>query len=177
MERRKTYIIEDLEQLKVLADPFRIKLLERLVEEALTVKQLAERIDESPAKVHYHVKELERVGLIKLVKTREKGGILEKYYRAVAELFRLDRSFPPLKEGEGALRGAVLDSIREALDEARRAHPPVLVAIRRVRLTEAGLKELQREVEELLERFDWEEPQAPSHKVVFLAYPQGRDNS
>jgi len=31
MERRKTYIIEDLEQLKVLADPFRIKLLERLV--------------------------------------------------------------------------------------------------------------------------------------------------
>lgn len=27
---------------------------------------------------HYHVRELERVGLVQLVETREKGGILEK---------------------------------------------------------------------------------------------------
>lgn len=50
----------------------------------MTVTQLGEDLGESPAKLHYHVRELERLGVIHLVETREKGGVLEKYYRAVA---------------------------------------------------------------------------------------------
>ncbi|MFX9193241.1 hypothetical protein ABTN81_19910, partial [Acinetobacter baumannii] len=50
-----------------------------------TVTQLGDELGETPSKLHYHVRELERIGAIKLVETREKGGILEKYFRAVAK--------------------------------------------------------------------------------------------
>jgi DNA-binding transcriptional ArsR family regulator len=73
-----------LDQVHTLADPLRVRILDRLVREPMTVKMLGTDMGEPPAKVHYHVRELDRIGVIHLVETREKGGILEKYYRAVA---------------------------------------------------------------------------------------------
>lgn len=81
----ETYNLETLEQLRAVADELRLRILEQLAHQAMTVTQLAGVLGEVPAKLHYHVRELEKVGLLKLVETREKGGILEKYYRAVAK--------------------------------------------------------------------------------------------
>jgi DNA-binding transcriptional ArsR family regulator len=82
------YEFTSLEQLRAIADELRMRVIEVLASKPMTVTQLGELLGEAPAKVHYHVRELERVGLVKLVETREKGGILEKYYRAVAKSFR-----------------------------------------------------------------------------------------
>ncbi|HEY7346753.1 MAG TPA: helix-turn-helix domain-containing protein [Ktedonobacterales bacterium] len=84
-EMRETYNLETLEQLRAVADELRLRILEQLKRQPMTVTQLAGVLGEVPAKLHYHVHELEKVGLLKLVETREKGGILEKYYRAVAK--------------------------------------------------------------------------------------------
>jgi DNA-binding transcriptional ArsR family regulator len=78
------YEIETLEQLRAIADVRRLRIVDLLREQPLTVTQLGERMGLAPAKVHYHVRELEKVGLLRLVETREKGGILEKYYQAIA---------------------------------------------------------------------------------------------
>jgi DNA-binding transcriptional ArsR family regulator len=78
------YLVESIEQMRALADALRLRVLELLAHRAMTATQLSAALGEQPAKVHYHVRELERVGLVALVETREKGGILEKYYRAVA---------------------------------------------------------------------------------------------
>jgi DNA-binding transcriptional ArsR family regulator len=78
------FIIETVEQLRAIADPLRQRIIELLMIESLTATQLAERLGEAPAKVHYHVRELERVGLILLAKTQKKGGILENYYHAIS---------------------------------------------------------------------------------------------
>ena len=51
----------------------------------MTVTQLGDILGIAPARVHYHVRELEKVGLLCPVETREKGGILEKYYQPVAK--------------------------------------------------------------------------------------------
>jgi DNA-binding transcriptional ArsR family regulator len=91
-EIAKVYEINSLEQLRAMADQLRLSILERLLGRAMTVTQLGEALGIAPAKAHYHVRELERVGLLRLVNTREKGGILEKYYRAVAEDFQVPRS-------------------------------------------------------------------------------------
>lgn len=80
----EVYNIESVEQLRAAADPLRMRIGSALERRAMTVTQLGALLDEAPAKIHYHVRELERVGLLQLVGTREKGGILEKYYRAVA---------------------------------------------------------------------------------------------
>jgi len=84
-ELPETYDIENIEQMRALADELRLRIIELLVQEPKTATQIGDALDVAPAKAHYHVRELERVGLLKLVFTREKGGILEKYYRAVAK--------------------------------------------------------------------------------------------
>jgi DNA-binding transcriptional ArsR family regulator len=80
----ESYTLESVEQLRAIADELRLRILRQLVEQAMTVSQLAVVLGQAPNKVNYHVHELERVGLLKRVETREKGGFLEKYYRAVA---------------------------------------------------------------------------------------------
>ena len=80
----ETYDVETIEQVRAMADELRVRIIKQLVLQAMTVTQLAELFGEAANKLHYHVRELERVGLLKKVETREKGAILEKYYRAVA---------------------------------------------------------------------------------------------
>ncbi len=85
------YYLESLEQLRGVADELRMRIAALVVRQAMTVTDIARLLQEAPGKIHYHVRELERLGLIRLVETREKGGILEKYYRAVALNFVVPR--------------------------------------------------------------------------------------
>ena len=88
-ELADTFPIENLEQLRALADPLRMRILEQLVQRPMTMSQLGDAFGESTAKMHYHVRELEKFGFIKLVEKRERGGFIEKYYRAVAKDVRV----------------------------------------------------------------------------------------
>ena len=76
-----TYVVSDIDELRALLDSKRVVILRMLAEESLTVKQLADRMGLVPASVHYHVKVLERSGLVALVEVKEKSGILEKYVK------------------------------------------------------------------------------------------------
>jgi DNA-binding transcriptional ArsR family regulator len=80
----EVYHLETIEQVRALADELRLRITDLLSKQPMTVKQIGTTLKVSSGKVHYHVRELERVGLLKLVETREKRGILEKYYRTVA---------------------------------------------------------------------------------------------
>ena len=94
--------LSDVRQVKVLADPLRIRILEELSTAERTTKQVAERLGEKPTKLYHHVEALERVGLIRLARTRQKRGTLEKYYIAVARQFRTDsRLFSAAKARSG----------------------------------------------------------------------------
>ncbi len=86
----RSLTLSDLEQVKVLADPLRIRILEELCTEERTTKQVAQRLGEKPTKLYHHVDALERVGLIRLARTRQNRGTIEKYYLAVAQQFRAD---------------------------------------------------------------------------------------
>ncbi|MCE4956071.1 ArsR/SmtB family transcription factor [Macrococcoides caseolyticum] len=77
-------VIENLAQLKCVSDPFRIKLLELLSVEAKTGQQLADELEIPRAKIHYHLAELEKQGIIELVKTEQKHSIIQKFYAPVA---------------------------------------------------------------------------------------------
>ncbi|MCM3782825.1 helix-turn-helix domain-containing protein [Neobacillus mesonae] len=75
-------VLTTMEEVKTYSDPYRLKILNvfhRLGKPA-TVKEVADEIGELPAKVYYHVKKLEKVGLLTLVETREINGIVAKYY-------------------------------------------------------------------------------------------------
>lgn len=87
----EVYNLETIEQMRAIADPLRQRIMQELLQQPRTVTQVAEVLGIAPAKVHYHVRELERVGLTKLVFTREKGGILEKYFQPVARNLFVDQ--------------------------------------------------------------------------------------
>src|SRR6266699_7248477 len=117
----ENYEIETNEQLRAIADMRRARILELLRDRPMTVTQLGELMGEGPAKIHYHVRELEKVGLLRLVERREKGGILEKYYQPVAREISVEKSLlsaPP--DGALAMTGAWLNQIKDGFQRALR---------------------------------------------------------
>src|SRR6266496_4167250 len=105
-------LIERPEQLKALGHPLRLKVLQTLAEqgEALTNRELAERIGVDPGHLHFHVRMLHRAGLIELA---EGGARREKPYRAAAQTIRVA---PELTSAglSGDLHAAMLDEVQRA---------------------------------------------------------------
>lgn len=85
------FVLNDIEQIRAMADPLRQRIVEALIEAPLTTKQVAQQLKEQPTKLYHHVELLEKAGIIKLVETKPKRGTVEKYYRAVAQSFTVDR--------------------------------------------------------------------------------------
>jgi DNA-binding transcriptional ArsR family regulator len=79
--------IERPEQLKALGHPLRLKVLQVLAdsERPLTNRELAARLAVDPGHLHFHVRMLNRAGLIELVEVAGR----EKPYRPVAKHFRV----------------------------------------------------------------------------------------
>lgn len=86
-EPSETMQVDDPEALKLLADPFRSRILDLLRAKVHTAKELAQVLNLSPKKLYYHLKLMEEKGLIRIVSTRIVSGIIEKSYRATAYLF------------------------------------------------------------------------------------------
>ncbi len=83
--------ITTAEQLKAISDPLRLTVLELILHEARTVKQIAKILKQPATKLYYHMNTLEEQGLVSLVDTRLKKGIQEKYFRAAGITYQVDR--------------------------------------------------------------------------------------
>lgn len=70
-----------LDQLKILSDPSRLQILALLFDRDMSVSQIAQAMDITPATVHHHVSKLLEARLIKQTRTAVKGNLIEKYYR------------------------------------------------------------------------------------------------
>ncbi|WP_232697830.1 winged helix-turn-helix domain-containing protein [Brevibacillus daliensis] len=84
---REVFEITDPDALKSFTVPERVKILQLFEDLApRTAKQIATELGENAARLHYHVKELVKVGLLQQVDTRVKGSIIEKYYQPIAKV-------------------------------------------------------------------------------------------
>ena len=162
------YEIATIEQLRAVADMLRIRIIDHLLERPMTVTQLGEALGEAPAKIHYHVRELEKAGLLVLVETREKGGILEKYYQPIARRMDVKKDLlsAPLDEVTLTISGW-LDQIRDgflrAYREGLQLHDEqqkeeqlrgLTFAFTRLYLTSEELQQLTRQLEEFCKPFE-----------------------
>ena len=89
--------LQSFEQLKLLADPRRRAILQRLMSGPASLTMLGKAIGEHPAWVRHHLKQLEAAGLVELVETRIQSGVVEKFYRACAGGFLLQELILPQK--------------------------------------------------------------------------------
>jgi DNA-binding transcriptional ArsR family regulator len=76
-------VIEDPAAAEVSLDPTRARLLAELAEPA-SATMLAARLGLARQKVNYHLRALERHGLVELVQERRKGNVTERLLRATA---------------------------------------------------------------------------------------------
>ena len=88
-ERASVKVISDLKQIKILADPFRQRVLSAFVKEPRTTKQAADFLGIKPTKLYHHVALLEEHGFLKLTSTNPKRGTTEKYFQATANRFEM----------------------------------------------------------------------------------------
>jgi DNA-binding transcriptional ArsR family regulator len=81
---RGTSRLDEQRALHALAHPLRVRILEQLREPA-SAAELARRLGESRQNLNYHLKELERGGLVRRVGDRPAGGFTETLYEANAD--------------------------------------------------------------------------------------------
>lgn len=155
---KKEKILSSLEEIKVFTDPFRMKILFALDEGPMTVKQLADMLEEIPSKVHYHVKELERIGVLEIVDKKEKSGIIEKYYYPTAESFRVEKIIMK-EEGWKEHIGNLKDTIFKNASEDYRNYlskknddDKEILNYGVIHLTDEEFDELDKKIKELMEK-------------------------
>jgi len=75
------------QELRALAHPLRLRLVEEFAGGARTTMQVAAAMGEPPTRLYHHVNALERAGILKLARTRQVRGTTEKYYEVAKKTF------------------------------------------------------------------------------------------
>ncbi|RAL22549.1 winged helix-turn-helix domain-containing protein [Thermoflavimicrobium daqui] len=87
-EMQEAYLVQLPEQATAVLHPLRGEILAQLSEPA-SATEVARKIGEKPQRVNYHLKILEKVGLVRRVGTRQVKNLVEVLYQAVARSFIL----------------------------------------------------------------------------------------
>ena len=169
-------VISDVETLKALSDPVRLRILETMVtaaDEAWTVKRLAKALDTNPTKLYHHINILEEREFIRVAGTRVVSGIIETRYRIAQLSLKLDRRLfsadtreqaavmhdvlqtvfdRSREEIETAIRVGAIDTIDDALPERK-----LLLSKGLVRLRASRAAKLREQLLDLLETAERED--------------------
>jgi DNA-binding transcriptional ArsR family regulator len=180
-------VISDVETLKAISDPLRLRILEAMVtrsDDAWSVKELAAALDVPQTRLYHHVELLVERDLLRAAEQRVVSGIIETRYRLAALSIRLD---PQLIGGGGAGESAAREMLATIFDETRRdleqvladpglaaLEPPDRPLISRglARLTTEQARDLRARLEALLAEFDGpsDDPTAVTYRLLTTMY-------
>jgi len=104
---------------KAIAHPLRHRILAILNERVASPKELADELDERLPNVSYHVKTLDELGAIELVRTEPRRGAVEHYYRALIRPFFDDDSWAELPVS--TRRSVISSNLRHIFRDIRAA--------------------------------------------------------
>ena len=165
-----TFVIKDLETLKVIADPIRNQIMEVLLNTPQNVKEVADKLGLAPSKLYYHFNMLEKFGFIEVVETRQVANLIEKYYQSKAPFLSIDPMLLTFDTSEGkenlyTVVEATIDTTRDdllrslqarsfQLDQGDAPKPRALVLTRNLaNLSDEKAEEFHQRLEALIEEF------------------------
>jgi predicted ArsR family transcriptional regulator len=159
------------EQAAAFSDSTRNDIIALLTERPATTSQLAKALEKPKGTVGHHLKVLEDLGLIGVVRTRKVRALTEKYYGRVATTY----VFPHI--GADETEGTARDFLVESLAEIR---PPTedeadIVTIRHARIEATRAEEWERRLLDLAEEFA-AQPRggATTYGLIIGLYPTDR---
>ncbi len=179
----KVFIIREDEQRRAFTSPIRMELIGLFSEGVpLSVSMIAERMGRPATAIHYHVRVLEKAGLLKRAGKTQSGRRPEALYLPVADLFKMeaDRQAPEetaamaLKTMATAFRMAERDMKAALTDPKSKTAGPyrnVFGARVHCRLSKKELSELNRHlrgIEKLLSRSH--QAHEPSPDDAFVSF-------
>jgi DNA-binding transcriptional ArsR family regulator len=100
------------QRMKALADPLRSLLLDLVLERAMTVTELAERVRRPRGSVAHHVDVLVDAGLMKIVRTRQVRALTERFYGRTARTIEVQHRDDDLPFFADARAEADLDAMK-----------------------------------------------------------------
>lgn len=142
---RQVRLIDDLETLRLLTQPLRLRIVEalRAAPGPLAVKDLAEILATSQTKLYYHVKLLDAAGLIRVAATRLVSGIPEKRYQAATFRIGVDRALlAPGTSGDDGLEVLLSVIFGQVQTEIRRGVAAGLIDLDLFMLDQVGPTQL-----------------------------------
>jgi len=183
--------VGDVETLKAISDPTRMRLLEVMVtrqDPAWSVKELATALGVPQTRLYHHIELLGERGLLRAVEQRVVSGIIETRYRVAARSFQLDRNLfagdtDEAREVLSGMLDAVFGRAREEVEEAVRTkvadldkdaptHRQLLLSRGIARLSPARIEELRKRLTALEAEFDNEDDgDAQPYGMVLAVYP------
>jgi DNA-binding transcriptional ArsR family regulator len=122
-ESRRLYTIANREILKILADPLRNQIIETMMDEKHTVKQVADKLGLASSKLYYHFNMLEQNGLIEVVETRMVANMVEKHFRATFDEIEIDPNLisTGTEEGKEIVNTLITSTIDTTRDDILRS--------------------------------------------------------
>jgi DNA-binding transcriptional ArsR family regulator len=101
-EAKETLVVSEPEQLRALADDLRAGIVSLLRSRARSTQELARELDIPKGTIGYHLKVLERAGLVRVVRTRRVRAVTEMFYGRTAHLFLFAAEDTADERGVGA---------------------------------------------------------------------------
>ena len=144
---KETMIVAEPAQLRAMADPFRVQLIQLLGDRARSTQELSQELSMPKGTVGHHLKVLESAGLIRVVRTRKVRAMTEKFYGRTARLFLYQTEDP----ADGRAISAV--TLRQAANEVDLAPLVAGFGLVRARLTEKEIDRFERRVKKLMDDF------------------------
>ncbi len=135
------------ERMKALGDRLRMTVLDLVLERAMTVTELAERLKRPRGTVAYHVDILLAAGLLQVVRTRRVRAVDERYYGRTARTITFHQHTP----GELAFFDDVLAEVDFERLEAKQ--PGAYATLRRARIPAERAEEFAARLDALSHEF------------------------
>lgn len=183
---KELYEIKSYDQVKALSHPLRREIFNILGDlTPRTSQQLSLELNVPRNKVHYHLQELVRVGLLVLREIKNKGNFKEKYYGPIANkvIFNLELDDQDQKRSRIELDQSILAqnqvSYLKALQEfesesEQSSAKPLLVGLKKD-LTLEQAKQLKQELIDLFEKWyqleNEENVNTKSWEATITVYP------
>ena len=182
-------VIDDLEALRAVSDPLRLKIVELTAadpDRGWTAKELAASLGTSQTKLYHHLGVLEEHHFLRIAETRIVSGITERRYAATAHGFHVDRSLFTGSGGEAAM-AATLDAIFEKaraeivtslhaglITEAdpEPGHPRMALSVSDVRLSPASVRKVMRQIDRLRAIDQLDEADGAHYGFLVAFYPR-----
>src|SRR6185436_8410497 len=123
----------DIADLRALAHPLRLRMMELFAESPKTTKQVAGILGQPPTRLYHHLAALERAGLLVLRETRRNRGAIEKWYGGISQQLQMatgkKASSATARRARKAVAATVLEQAKQEVIAVRPgSRDPALLA-------------------------------------------------